>query len=143
MSGALGFGLIAALVYLPAACLITLGVLAVWNSWRPPKLWQVIVATVVVVFIPTLVRDLNDLVYDLGAPNAGYRIRLAFSVALLSYIPVLVPAVLWALQRRGSNGQFSKRAQIAGSLLVGYVVLVILVLPAAFAGFVFYFGGSG
>ena len=139
----MGIGLITGLIYLPAACLITLGILAAWNSWRPPRHWQVIIATVVVVFVPFLILQLNDLVSDLSALNAGYRIRLAITAAVLMYLPVLVPATLWSLQRRDEDGRLSRIARAAGSLLVAYVVFVILVLPAAFFGFVFFSGENG
>lgn len=139
MSAAMGFGLVAFVIYVPAACLTTLGLLAAWNKWHPPGLRQVLVATALVAFLPLLVFQLIDLVESFNAPLAGYRMWLALGVAISGYVPVLVPAVLWALQRRDEDGRFSRTARVAGSLLVAYVILVILVLPVAFFGFVFLF----
>ncbi len=140
MGAGMEFGLVGALIYIPAACLITLGLLAVWNRWRSPSLRQVIVVTAILVFVPQLFSGLARITGGLDGPGTGYRIWLAIIVAVELYLPVLIPAVLWALQRRGDSGDFSEQARVAGSLLVAYVVLVILVLPAAFFGLVFFFG---
>ena len=108
------------LIYLPVAALTTLGLLAFWRKWHSPKLWQVILATVCIGLLPWL---------DFGSIEQGIT-GLRLGSALVAYVPVLIPAVLWALQRPGSNGEFSLVAQRAGSLLVGYIVLVVFVLPA-------------
>ena len=112
------------MVYLPVAALITLGLLALWNKCRPPKLWQVIAATALVVLLPQLVNG----------PSAHGGIWRGLGYGLLSYGPVLIPAVLWALQRRDSNGEFSILAERAGSMLVAYIVLVVFVLPVSIVG---------
>ena len=114
------------IIYLPVAALTTLGVLAFWRKWHSPKLWQVILAATCVGFLPWL--DFGSIEHGITWPRSDG--------ALLAYVPVLIPAVLWALQRRGSDGEFSLVARRAGSLLVGYVVLVVLVLPATALGLV-------
>ena len=111
-------------VYLPVAALATLGLLALWNRLHPPKLWQVVVATAFIGFLPWLVNGLPE------EGDIGLRVASSFFL----YVPVLIPAVLWALQRRGSDGEFSPLAERAGSLLVAYIVLVVLVVPASAIG---------
>lgn len=113
-------------IYLPVAALTTLGLLALWNRLHPPKLWQVIAATACIGFLPWLVIGLSE--------EGGIGLQVASS--FLAYVPVLIPAVLWTLQRRSSDGEFSSLAERAGSLLVAYVVLVVLVLPASVIGLV-------
>lgn len=110
--------------YLPAAALVTLGFLALWNRWRRPKFWQVLAATSCVVFLPSLVDGSTmhkDIWQQLGS-------------GLIAYVPVLIPAVLWALQRRSDDGKFSTLAMKSGSLLVAYVIFVVLVLPLSAVG---------
>jgi hypothetical protein len=123
-----GLGILALVVYLPVACVITLGLLALWNKLRPPTLWQVLAVTTLFGFLPWL---LVGLAHDHIAFGIGYRIWLHFGSSVLLFVPILVPAVLWAMQRRGGNAKLSRIAASSGSLLVGYVVFVVLVLPAA------------
>ena len=111
-------------IYLPVAALTTLGVLALWNRLRPPKLWQVLLGTACLGFLPWLVIGISE----------GWTVGLQLASSFLAYVPVLIPAVLWALQRRDSDGKFSPLAERAGSLLVGYIVLVVLVVPASVIG---------
>ena len=106
-------------VYLPVAALVTLGTLALWNKWHSPKLWHVLAATSCVVLLPLLINGLST--------QTG--LWLTLSGGFLAYVPVLIPAVLWALQRRGSDGEFSPVAKRSGSLLVAYIVLVVVVVP--------------
>ena len=113
-------------IYLPVVALTTLGLLALWNKLHPPKLWQVLAATACIGFLPWLVIGQSE--------HRAFGPQLAGS--LLAYVPVLIPALLWALQRRGSDGEFSPLAERAGSLLVGYIILVVLVLPASVIGLV-------
>lgn len=115
------------LVYLPVAALTTLGLLALWNKLYPPRLWHVIAATACVGFLPWLVSE----------PSKHGNIWLTLGGGFFMYLPVLIPAVLWTLQRRGSDGEFSPLAKKSGSLLVAYIVLVVLVLPAAAVGLAF------
>lgn len=116
-----GFAIV---VYLPVAALATLGALALWNKWHSPKLWHVLAATACIVFLPLLVNGLSE----------QKDLWLTLSGGFLAYLPVLIPAVLWALQRRGSDGEFSPVAKRSGSLLVAYIVLVVLVLPVSAIG---------
>ena len=111
-------------VYLPIAAIVTLGILALWNRWRPPKLWHVVVATSCAVLLPSLVDGLSG--------QSG--ISQALGNGLMVYIPVLIPAVLWALQRRDDDGEFSPLAKWTGSLLVGYIIFVVLILPVTAIG---------
>ncbi|MDJ0814056.1 MAG: hypothetical protein QNJ23_10015 [Woeseiaceae bacterium] len=112
-------------VYLPVAAIATLGILALWNKLHPPKLWQVLVATAFIVVLPWVVTD--------PAGNKGLWHNLGSGI--ISALPVVIPAVLWVLQRRGSDGEFSPLAKRAGSLLVAYIVLVVLVIPALAVGY--------
>jgi hypothetical protein len=107
-------------IYLPMSALATLGLLAVWNRFHPPKLWQVLAVTAGVCILPWLY----------GSYSQNEDISLGLLTGLFVYVPVLIPAVLWALQRRGSDGEFSQIARRSGSLLVAYIVLVVLVIPA-------------
>ena len=111
-------------VYLPIAALTTLGLLALWNKWHSPKLWQVIAATACISLLPWLVTD----------PPIHRGVWLSLGSGFLAYVPVLIPAVLWTLQRRGSDGEFSLLAKRCGSLLVAYIVLVVLVMPVSVIG---------
>ena len=138
-----GFGIIALLIVYASACVITLGLLAAWNALRPPKFQQVLVGTALVGFAPWLIIGLIDLAGRANDPLMGYRIWLALSGAVFGYIPVLIPAVLWSLSRRGKDGHHSRTARKAGSLLVAYIVLVILVLPATFVSFVVFYSRDG
>jgi hypothetical protein len=111
-------------IYLPVAALVTLGLLALWNRLHPPKFWQVLVATTCVGFLPWLLS---------GLPEEG-GVGLHVAISFLAYAPVLIPAVLWALQRRSTDGEFSSLAKRAGSLLVAYIILVVLIVPALVIG---------
>lgn len=110
--------------YLPVAALTTLGLLALWNKLHPPKLWQVLAATACLGFLPWLV----------SGRSMHRDVWLQLGSGFLAYLPVLIPAVLWALQRRGSDGEFSLLAKRSGSLLVTYIVLVVLVVPVSVIG---------
>ena len=116
-----GFILVA---YLPVAALTTLGLLAFWNKLHPPKLWQVLAATACLGFLPGLV----------SGHSINGDIWLSLGSGFLAYLPVLIPAVLWALQRRGSDGEFSEHAKRASSLLVAYIIFVVLVVPVSAIG---------
>ncbi len=111
-------------VYLPIAAIVTLGILALWNKWRPPKLWHVVVATSCAVLLPWLADGFS----------LQRGILHALGNGLMVYIPVLIPAVLWALQRRNDDGEFTTLARRSGSLLVGYIIFVVLILPLAAIG---------
>ena len=84
----------AVVIYLPVAALATLGMLALWNKLHSPGLWQVLAATACIVILPWLINGLS----------MGKGFWLTLSTGFLAYVPVLIPAVLWALQRRGSDG---------------------------------------
>lgn len=111
-------------IYLPIAALTTLGLLALWNKLHSPKLWQVLAVTACTVFLPWLVTG----------PTAHKGVWQTLGSGLIAYLPVMIPAVLWVLQRRGSDGEFSLLAKRSGSLLVAYIVLVVLVLPVSAIG---------
>ena len=111
-------------IYLPIAALTTLGLLALWNRLYPPTLWQVLAATACIGFLPWLIIGLSE------EGGIGRQLTSSF----LAYVPVLMPAVLWTLQRRSSDGEFSSLAERAGSLLVAYIVLVVLVVPVSAVG---------
>ena len=116
------------LIYLPIAAIATLGLLALWSKVHRPKLWQVLAVTAIVVFVPWMVT---------GSTAAHRGLWHSLASGILAYIPVMVPAVLWALQRRDSNGEFSPLAKRSGSLLVAYIILVVLVLPMSAIGLAF------
>ena len=111
-------------IYLPVSALVTLGLLAAWNRWHPPRLWQVLVVTAGVCILPWLY----------GSYSQNESISLGLLTGFFVYVPVLIPAVLWALQRRDSDGKFSQIARRSGSLLLAYIVLVVLVIPVGTMG---------
>ena len=125
-----------ALIYLPAVFWGTLGVLAFWDSVKPPRFWHVVIATVVAAFLPLLGFFLNKFGYQPGALDAGNRLRLAFGDAFVSYLPILVPSVLWTLQRPGTDGQLALGARVARYVLITYAIFVTLVLPIVLFVFV-------
>ena len=123
MGAIIAFGFVAALVVIPVMTLGTLAVCAVWNRIRRPENWQVLVVATLASFVPLLLSSDFDIVGS-----------------LVTSLPVLVPAGLWALSRANEDGEHTRAARLAASLLVGWIVFIIVVLPALFVGFVWYFG---
>ncbi len=131
----MAFGMVAALFMMPVMTLATLAVCGIWNHIRRPKTWQVMTVATLVSFVPILVSDLGKL-----ATVTPYRIWLALSSSLFASLPVLITAGLWALSRASEYGEHTKAARVAGSLLFGWLMLIIVGLPIAFFGSSWFFG---
>ena len=135
MGAIMAFGLVAALFVIPVMTLGTLAVCGIWNHVRRPETWQVMTVATLASFVPFLVSGLGKL-----ATVTPYRIWLTFASSLFASLPVLVTAGLWALSRASEDGEHTKAARVAGSLLFGWLMLIIVGLPIAFFGSSWFFG---